>query len=158
MCRFPMGATDNEVKKALRQAIEPVTGDAVFVERWETATDAQGNLDLEDLGAPLRADAHPMAVLASKTQRKTMFRRRKLLVAAAGAFLRCRLRIAGRRRSCSSVLHQLDVAAANFRTTPADFEFDSIQTDPIPDKDVQKGVVYYERKGTTFQMAAHITR
>jgi hypothetical protein len=32
------------VKKALRKAIEPVTGDAVFVERWETFTDAQGNL------------------------------------------------------------------------------------------------------------------
>jgi hypothetical protein len=32
------------VKKALREAIMPVTGDAVFVERWETTTDAQGNL------------------------------------------------------------------------------------------------------------------
>ena len=42
--KIPEGATDNEVKKALRQAIEPVTGDAVFVERWETATDGQGNL------------------------------------------------------------------------------------------------------------------
>jgi hypothetical protein len=31
------------VKKALRKAIEPVTGDAVFVERWETVQDAQGN-------------------------------------------------------------------------------------------------------------------
>ena len=37
-------------------AIEPVTGDAVFVERWETANDGQGNLDLEDLGAPVRAN------------------------------------------------------------------------------------------------------
>ena len=33
------------VKKALRKAIEPVTGDAVFVERWETFTDAEGNLE-----------------------------------------------------------------------------------------------------------------
>jgi hypothetical protein len=31
-----------EVKRALRKAIEPVTGDAVFVEHWETLTDAQG--------------------------------------------------------------------------------------------------------------------
>jgi hypothetical protein len=31
------------VKKILRQAIEPVTGDAVFVERWETVTNAAGN-------------------------------------------------------------------------------------------------------------------
>jgi hypothetical protein len=32
------------VKKALHRAIEPVTGDAVFVTRWETVQDAQGNL------------------------------------------------------------------------------------------------------------------
>jgi hypothetical protein len=31
------------VKKALRKAIEPVTGDAVTVERWETVRDSQGN-------------------------------------------------------------------------------------------------------------------
>jgi len=55
-----------------------------------------------------------------------------------------------------SVLHKLDVAAANFHSTSAEFEFDSVQTDPVPDKDIQKGVVYYERKGTAFQMAAHI--
>ena len=41
---IPAGASDKQVKKALRQAIEPVTGDAVFVEKWETVTDAQGNL------------------------------------------------------------------------------------------------------------------
>jgi hypothetical protein len=40
----PAGASDREVKKLLRKAIEPVTGDDVFVEHWETATDAQGNL------------------------------------------------------------------------------------------------------------------
>jgi hypothetical protein len=41
---MPAGATDQVVKKALRKAIEPVTGDAVFVEHWETVTDAQGNV------------------------------------------------------------------------------------------------------------------
>ena len=41
---IPQGASNNEVKKALRAAIEPVTGDAVYVERWQTVTDAQGNL------------------------------------------------------------------------------------------------------------------
>jgi hypothetical protein len=39
----PAGASNAVVKKALRKAIEPVTGDAVFVEKWETGTDAQGN-------------------------------------------------------------------------------------------------------------------
>jgi hypothetical protein len=38
------GASDNEVKKVLRRAIEPVIGDSVVVERWETANDGQGNL------------------------------------------------------------------------------------------------------------------
>jgi|CZKF01.1.fsa_nt_gi outer membrane lipoprotein-sorting protein len=54
------------------------------------------------------------------------------------------------------VLRRLDEAAANFRSTSADFEFDSVETDPIPDKDVQKGTIYYERKAGSFQMAAHI--
>jgi hypothetical protein len=37
-------ASNLVVKKALRKAIEPVTGDAVSVQRWETVTDAQGNV------------------------------------------------------------------------------------------------------------------
>jgi hypothetical protein len=40
----PAGASYAVVKKALRKAIEPITGDAVFVEKWETFRDAQGNL------------------------------------------------------------------------------------------------------------------
>jgi hypothetical protein len=40
----PHSAASNAVvKKALRKAIEPVTGDDVFIVRWETVTDAQGN-------------------------------------------------------------------------------------------------------------------
>ena len=54
------------------------------------------------------------------------------------------------------VLRELAVAASNFHSTTADFEFDSIQTDPVPDKDVQKGVVYYERRGDIFQVGIHI--
>jgi hypothetical protein len=42
--KVPAGASYLEVKKILREAILPVTGDAVFVERWETVTDAQGNV------------------------------------------------------------------------------------------------------------------
>ncbi len=40
----PAGATNAEVKKALRQAILPVSGDAIVVERWETVTDSQGHV------------------------------------------------------------------------------------------------------------------
>jgi len=56
----------------------------------------------------------------------------------------------------NSVLSKLDAAAARFRTTSADFEWDSKQTDPVPDTDVQKGVVYYRRNGSAFQMGVHI--
>jgi outer membrane lipoprotein-sorting protein len=55
-----------------------------------------------------------------------------------------------------SVLSRLDAASANFHTTSADVEFDTIQTEPIYDKDVQKGEAYYKREGHSFQMAAHI--
>ncbi len=41
----PLDAPEAVVKKTLREAIMPVTGDAVFVERWETKTDTQGNLE-----------------------------------------------------------------------------------------------------------------
>ena len=41
---FAADASERAVRKALRKAIEPVTGDDVYVEHWETAKDAQGNL------------------------------------------------------------------------------------------------------------------
>ena len=40
----PAGASDSVVKKALRHAIEPVTGDDVFIEHWETVRNTDGNL------------------------------------------------------------------------------------------------------------------
>jgi hypothetical protein len=42
---IPAGASEKAVRQALRKAIEPVTGDAVVVERWETVRDAGGNLE-----------------------------------------------------------------------------------------------------------------
>lgn len=62
-----------------------------------------------------------------------------------------------RAEDLASVLAKLDTAAKDFHTTTASFEFDTIQTDPIPDKDVMTGTAYYDREGTHFQMAAHIT-
>jgi hypothetical protein len=55
-----------------------------------------------------------------------------------------------------SVLERLNAAAKDFHTTSASVEFDTIQTDPIPDTDVMTGTAYYERRGATFQMAAHL--
>jgi hypothetical protein len=37
-----LSANDRAVRKALHQAIQPVTGDAVSVVRWETVSDASG--------------------------------------------------------------------------------------------------------------------
>ena len=39
----PPSASNNQVRNILRKAIEPVTGDAVSVTRWETSTDSDGN-------------------------------------------------------------------------------------------------------------------
>lgn len=55
-----------------------------------------------------------------------------------------------------ATLAKLDAAASRFKSTAADFQFDSVTTDPIPDTEVQKGTAYYQRKGAAFQMAAHI--
>lgn len=53
------------------------------------------------------------------------------------------------------VLRQLDESAKNFKSTSADFQFDTIQKDPVFDDDVQKGSAYYEREGKTLRMSAH---
>jgi outer membrane lipoprotein-sorting protein len=56
------------------------------------------------------------------------------------------------------VLRKLDETAKHFHSTTADFQFDSVQTDPIPETDVQKGTVYYQRDAKGFKMAAHISQ
>ncbi|MGA2851041.1 MAG: outer-membrane lipoprotein carrier protein LolA [Terracidiphilus sp.] len=58
----------------------------------------------------------------------------------------------------TSVLHRLDLAATKFQSTSANFEFDTITTYPVPDTDVQKGVVYYDRKGSGYEMGMHINQ
>jgi len=80
----------------------------------------------------------------------------KLAFAAAIAVILLTARDAFAADDLEKTLHKLDAAAANFHTTSADFEFDTIETDPVPDKDVQTGVVYYERTGGKFQMGVHI--
>lgn len=55
-----------------------------------------------------------------------------------------------------TVLARLDATAGNFRSSSAEFEYDIVVTDPVPDTDVQKGSVYYERKGNGFESGVHI--
>ncbi|MGH9599209.1 MAG: hypothetical protein ACRD27_05060 [Terracidiphilus sp.] len=40
----PAGVSTSAVRKALEKAIEPVTGDAVVIDRWETVRDSEGKL------------------------------------------------------------------------------------------------------------------
>lgn len=85
-----------------------------------------------------------------------MHTRKKLILAGALALALLPVRAAFGADDKERVLRKLDAAAANFHTTSAAFEFDSVTTEPLPDTDRQKGMVYYERKGSAFQMAAHI--
>ena len=55
------------------------------------------------------------------------------------------------------VLDRLNVSAANFRSTSAQVEFDNIETAPVPQTDVQKGLVYYDRKNNSVQMGVHMS-
>ncbi len=57
-----------------------------------------------------------------------------------------------------SVLRKLDDAAAKFKSTSADFEFDSVVTVPVSDTEKQTGKVYYNRKGDGFDMGMHIEK
>lgn len=82
--------------------------------------------------------------------------RKKLMAAAALVCLALPGRAAMAADDLQRVLHELDTAAANFRSTTTDFEVDTYQTDPFPEKDTQKGKAYYERKGAAFQMSFHI--
>jgi len=71
----------------------------------------------------------------------------------AACFLLAR---AARADDLQQVLARLNAAAKDFHTTSASVEFDTVQTDPIPDTDIMTGNAYYERKGNTFEMAAHL--
>ncbi len=85
-----------------------------------------------------------------------MYQGKRFVLAAllALATLPCRTAFAA--DDLQSVLHKLDAAARNFRSTAADFTFDTEQLVPVPDTDIQKGTVYYQRSGNAFKMAAHI--
>jgi len=76
------------------------------------------------------------------------------------AILAAAILIAGQARAqdLNSVLTKLDAAAQNFHSTSAHVEWDTVQTDPIPDKDVMTGMAYYERTSKGFEMSAHLTQ
>ncbi|HEY2471268.1 MAG TPA: outer-membrane lipoprotein carrier protein LolA [Terracidiphilus sp.] len=65
-------------------------------------------------------------------------------------------RLAG--QDLKSVLVKLDAAAANFHSSSADLEYQNVMTDPVPDTEIQKGSVYYLRKGNGFESGIHINQ
>jgi outer membrane lipoprotein-sorting protein len=56
-----------------------------------------------------------------------------------------------------NVLERLNKSADGFRSAAADVEYDTVVTDPVPDTDVQKGVVYYDRKPIGVSMGVHFS-
>jgi outer membrane lipoprotein-sorting protein len=117
-----------------------------------------GKSDLEDLGAPLEL-AEQISDLdgnaSNWNEGKIMALKKSLILMAVTAFfaLPGRFVLAD---DLQNVLKELDASAAKFHATTADFEFDSYVTEPIPDKQVMTGTAYYQRKGSTFSMAAHV--
>jgi len=80
----------------------------------------------------------------------------RLLFPALLAFLLVSAHAASAAGNLKATLARLDTAAARFHSTTADFEFQTIQTEPVPDTEIQKGVVYYRRQASNFQMGVHI--
>lgn len=81
---------------------------------------------------------------------------KKILIAAAFPLFIAPITPRATAQDLKSVLAKLDAESANFHSTTANFEFDSVQTDPVPDTDVQKGTVYYDRKNGAMRMGIHI--
>ena len=58
--------------------------------------------------------------------------------------------------SLDAVLKKMDAAAASFRTTQADFEWDRYERVIDEVDDVQTGVIYYRRNGKDIEMMANV--
>ncbi len=63
-----------------------------------------------------------------------------------------------RAQDLNTVMQKLNAAARGFHSISASVEDDAVQTDPVPDTDVMKGMAYYDRKGNGLQIAAHFTQ
>jgi outer membrane lipoprotein-sorting protein len=109
---------------------------------------------VEGLGAPVRL-FRPAQTFVK--QDKEPMESRKLILAASLVLVLLPVGAAWAADDKDKVLRKLDAAAAKFHTTSADFEFDTVTTEPIYDKDVQKGVTYYKRESGSFQWSAHIS-
>lgn len=85
-----------------------------------------------------------------------MFLGKKTLITALLAIFLSPLTPNVAAQDLKTVLAKLDTAASTFHSTTADFQFETRQTDPVPDTEVQKGTVYYDRKNGSMRMGIHI--
>jgi outer membrane lipoprotein-sorting protein len=117
-------------------------------------------LGLEGLGAAIKGIFQTIQPAnTSNNTRKSMHPKRTcLFILFIALLLAARVSLAAAPDDKDRILRQLDAAAAKFRSTTADFQFDTYMTDPIPDQETQTGMVYYERDGKNFRMAAHISQ
>lgn len=80
--------------------------------------------------------------------------RLSILVAA---ILGCILPTVSAAEDVASILAKIDAAGAKTATISADLEWKTVQSDPVPDEDVQVGSIYFKRDGRdSFEMAADI--
>jgi outer membrane lipoprotein-sorting protein len=118
---------------------------------------------VEDLGPALgphkNLDGSPaQRIYPSNRKRMSMHPGKKILIAIAFAWLCGSISPKVAAQDLKTVLAKLDAAAANFHSTSAEFEFDSVQTDPVPYKEVQTGTVYYDRKKSAMRIGIHINQ
>jgi len=77
-------------------------------------------------------------------------------MAAVGlAFFAARYALAAPQDDLKSVLDRLNVTSAKFHSATAQVEYDSVETAPIADTDVQTGVFYFERKNNAASVGVH---
>ncbi len=56
----------------------------------------------------------------------------------------------------AKVLAKLDAASGKFKSAQAEITWENVQTEPIPDSDMQVGNVLFERKSGQLRMALHL--
>ena len=115
---IPAGASDHEVKKALRKAIEPVIGDAVFVERWIRRPTHRAISFGKSGPTGKFFSTNPSWHIRRIKQRKEGHAFTKAILILRHFFA---LRLLPARLRCADdlqqVLQKLDAAAKNFHTT-----------------------------------------
>jgi len=86
-----------------------------------------------------------------------IFSRKWLVLSTMAVFFAIAGLVAGAQaQDLNAVMAKLDASAAKFKSAQADVSWDSVQTEPIPDTDNQKGTILLARSGGDVEVALHI--